>query len=315
MVIAYAATLVWVEPVSSVDGGSIEATRASDEGKEQIRFDPSSCFRDFDTLMTYAPISYDPTSDEPVLSVGYSDPTDQSGGAITLILALYGDGRLVTGKLIPDFAPGPAVHPLVVAHLSDDAVQTTLQQARLLGLFADGKVFVGQGQHEQSVGIITTNTDDHTATISLRGDIGAHDGSLENLCVALFWQPLAYGPQNDGDEAFQLARWMPIDPVVSRNDYEIERLQVVVAAVEAPVAGYRVVDWPLPVPIHAFGEPLGASGYRCAVLAGPEIGLLFSDPYVRRSPSYWRDDGKSYWLSAQALYPGETGCRPAIEHR
>lgn len=221
------------------------------------------------------------------------------------MLAVYGDGRVISQGPIPEIYPGPALPNLQVAKLSPAGMHQLLAAARDAGLFEMG---IDYGQPAVADGSTTT------FTIAADGKVfetsiyflaaeNASDAALSDAQVERRLRVVDFQAKF-GD----LAGWLgeelgPVEP------FEWRALSILIMAGDPPVVDPsgiepRIVDWPL-ADLATLGEvhPQG----RRAVISGADLETV--RPLVQRADAltFWKSGGAVYSLLLRPLLPDETG--------
>ncbi|SDX81051.1 hypothetical protein SAMN05660209_01328 [Geodermatophilus africanus] len=247
-----------------------------------------------------------PVSDGPgrlVLEVAHVGgfTTPEALAARVPLVAVYGDGRVVTPGAQIEIYPPPALPPLQVWRLDAEGVQTVVDRAVTAGV--TGTADLGTPPvADVPATRFTLVTDQGTsvreveALVELPGDSGltpeqqaARDELRGLLEVLTYPEPLgATGPE-------------PFEPTA-------------VAAVVAPWTpppdpGLVQAEAPWPGPALP-GEPLrGGLGLSCVVARGEESGAVLAAAASATTLTPWvAGDGSRWLLMLRPLLPHETGC-------
>ena len=230
------------------------------------------------------------------------------------IFSLFGDGRVIVTGAVPAIYPGPILPPLLERRLTEDGIQRILRAALDSGALDESADWRGAASHVADAGdaVFTLNVEGRSVEVSVyalgmgaEGTFGFSDqeravhealGELANLLAA----PDAWLP-----EAVWVDEW---------HDYRAGALRLVVRNADADPEmsdgiGIRLVPWPLAGDPARFGEPTQMDGWRCGVVAGPEVGIWYAALEAADQLTRWTGGGHRYAVSPRPLLPDEAlGC-------
>lgn len=262
---------------------------------------------------TAATIDHPTGEDELVLLI------EQGGGLVPRemlvtslpLLAVYGDGTVVTQGPIPAIYPGPALPNLRRSTITEAGVQALLEKAGDAGLL-DGNASYGDAPvADGPTTVFRVSARGQTFTTSVYA-LGIGDPP-----------PGASPDERDArqrlsrflNDAQSLTEWLPPDDVTVRDtELQIERLRLVTRPIGPGTATPEIqpgqADWPLPTPLARLGEPYWLPGTRCAVIEGPDLETLLAALRQANSLTEWRSGDQTWTLFPRPLLPHETGCEP-----
>lgn len=260
---------------------------------------------------TTALIDHPTGADEPVLLI------EQGGGLVPRemlmtslpLIAVYGDGTVVTQGPIPAIYPGPALPNLRQSTITESGIQALLARADDAGLLDGDVTYADAPVADGPTTIFRVTAGGRTSTTSVYAlGIGdpPPDASQEERDAR---QRLA----TFLNDATSLLDWLPASDVTLRDaEYEIERLRLVTrptgAANATPEVQPGQTDWPLATPLAVFGEPHWLPETRCAVVDGSDLYMLLPALRQANSLTEWRSDGGTWALFPRPLLPHEGGC-------
>ncbi|WP_448609846.1 hypothetical protein [Geodermatophilus sp. URMC 60] len=227
--------------------------------------------------------------------------TPEAMAARVPLVAVYGDGRVVTPGAQIQVYPPPALPALQVWRLDADGVQTVVDRAVAAGVTGSGDLgsppvadapatrftlVTDEGTTVREVEALFELPEDSGLTPEQQAARGELSGLLDVLSSP---EPLgASGPEPYSAEAVAavVAPWTPpADPALVQPD----------------------VTWPGPA---LPGEPLpGGLGLSCVVARGGDAGAVLAAAATATTLTPWvAGDGSRWLLRLRPLLPHETGC-------
>lgn len=229
--------------------------------------------------------------------------------------SLMGDGRVFTLGAQIEIYPPPALPPLLVRPVEDDAVATIIAEAEAAGLDGPDKNYDYAGVADAGTTVFTY--------------VDAAGATHKISAYALGFEADGMAPGPDGrpmseqdrearaklaklrDKLMDLSSWLPRESLGEDKVYEIEKLRVfakdyAVNNTEEPKQPAK--EWPLTTPIATFGESWGDGRYRCGVIEGADLQAAESDLKSSNQATPWTSAGKQHQLILRPLLPDETGC-------
>lgn len=260
---------------------------------------------------TMIPIDHPTGEDELVLLI------EQSGGLVPRemllsslpLIAVYGDGTVVTQGPIREIYPGPALPNLRQSTITEAGLQALLAKAEQAGLLT-GDASYGDAPV----------ADAPTTIFRVIAGGQTHATSVYALGIA---DPPASASPDEREarlrlntflgEATGLLQWLPSSDVVVRDaEYAIERLQVVSRPASPNPATPEIqpgeADWPLATPLARFGQPYWLPGTRCGVVDGAELAILLPAMRQANNLTLWRSGDETWALFPRPILPHEDGC-------
>lgn len=225
------------------------------------------------------------------------------------LLAVYGDGTVVTQGPVPAIYPGPALPNLRQSTITEAGIQALLAKADGAGLLAGDASYGDAPVADAPTTIfrVTASGQTHTTSVYALGiaDPPASADAAEREARQRLSRFL--------NEATSLLDWLPAGDVTVRDaEYEIERLRLVTRPTGASTATPDVQpgqsDWPLTTPLAEFGEPYWLPVTRCGVVEGDGLDALL--PVLRQANTLteWRSGDATWALFPRPLLPHESGC-------
>ncbi|HMM42746.1 MAG TPA: hypothetical protein PKA95_12660 [Thermomicrobiales bacterium] len=260
---------------------------------------------------TVVTIDHPTGADEVVLLI------EQGGGLVPRemlvtslpLLAVYGDGTVVTQGPVPAIYPGPALPNLRQSTITEAGLQALLAKADEAGLLAGSASYGDAPVADAPTTIfrVTARGETHATAVYALGiaDPPASADPAEREARQRLSAFLS--------DATSLLDWLPASDVVTRDaEYEFERLQIVTRPTGASTATPDVqpgqADWPLATQLAELGEPYWLPDTRCVVIDGADLDTLL--PALRQSNTLteWRSMGGTWALFPRPLLPHEDGC-------
>jgi hypothetical protein len=227
------------------------------------------------------------------------------------LFSLYGDGRVITQG--PEIAiyPPPALPALLERRVSDEGIQAILKAAREAGLQGPDRRFE-----------VLEVTDLPTTTFTVVADGQTHQTAVYGLGELPEYAPVGEREARQELVEFQsqlldLESWLPQGSVSSDRPYEYGRLQVFVVPTSEGGGDYggddqlepSRMDWPLPGPLSAFGEPMpNTPDVRCGMVEGPELKKVLAAAGEASIETRWQSPGGAHLIAFRPLLPGEPAC-------
>ncbi len=239
---------------------------------------------------------------------GFINPT--ANLAALPIVAVYGDGRILTPGPVDAIAPGPLVIPVQVRNVGPAGATSILAAIRTAGL--DKPATGGPGiPGDSGTNIFAVTIDGQTTETRLSengpgvGGPGAPGGGSADPGKAAAFDLL--NRLLDPAETWGAAGAAPttLAPAGYRIYVAPGAPPTDASTAQAPVA------WPLALPLDQFGTPAvpdrGIAGLRQGVVKGADATTL--GPILARATSAtaFTSGGKSYTLWVRALLPDELG--------
>jgi hypothetical protein len=254
-------------------------------------------------------IAHPTGSDEVVLRVAYEGGFIPYEYVLSNIQSwsLFGDGTLIVQGPQIEIYPGPALPSLVSIPISEDGVQAILEAARDAGLMDGDASYGNDCVADAATTVFTTNADGATSVVSAYAlDVGAPTGTCggkddEARAALAGFQAML------GD----LQGWLPQGSVGAERPYDPTELRVYVQPYRGdPELPQDAVEWPLDVPLDAFGEPAldAPTDTRCGVVSGAEFEALFAAAQGANQLTPWTSGGTEYSLILRPLLPDEHAC-------
>ncbi|OGN83425.1 MAG: hypothetical protein A2X23_04700 [Chloroflexi bacterium GWC2_73_18] len=217
------------------------------------------------------------------------------------IFSLFGDGRIVTEGPQIEIYPGPALPNLQQTRISEAGIQRILEAARDAGL-------LGPDAHYDWPGIM----DAPTTTFTVVAGGARHVVSAYALFEGSGGNDARAALRAIYEQLTDFRSWLGAQVVGPDAAYVYDALRITVRPADpsgAPDPGMvNIRDWPLAVPLAAFGTPAAADDVRCGVLSGGDLDGAMADLASSNQLTYWRSGGATYQLGLRPLLPDESGC-------
>ncbi len=227
---------------------------------------------------------------------------------------LTGDGRVFRLGAQIEIFPAPAMPPVNVSQLTDEAVAKIIEEAEKAGLNGPDK------QYKNPL-VMDAGT---TTFVYVDGSGVKHTISAYALDTGGGDAPTPPGQSAEDREAVRklaelqrklgdMSSWLPKDSVGEEKPYRFEALRVFAkpyqkAAGELPPPDQPEKAWPLSATLAAFGAAFEAPATRCGVVDGADLEKLRTPAQESNELTPWTSDGKKYLLIFRPLLPGESGC-------
>jgi hypothetical protein len=219
------------------------------------------------------------------------------------------DGTYVTVGPIDAKAPGPLLPNLVGRSLSEAGRAKIQAEAARLGMLGTKRDFrsvislPGGG-----LGLLQLTGDGGPVTL-----IGEPDSKL--LCIPQFCDPVPGTPEAFGElwrKVVDPVPWLgaelgPETPFVPAA----YALLVGPAPAPDPAAGASIADWPLAVPLAAFGSPLPKGSQRCGIVSGADAEALRPALEGANQQTQWVQDpatSATFGITVRPIIAGEDPC-------
>ena len=224
-------------------------------------------------------------------------------------ISIYGDGRMIVEGPVIEIYPGPALPNLQVRHLTEDAIQAILVEARAAGLLGADASYDYPCVTDLPTTTFTTVAEGQTHTVSAYAlgfdDSGMGGGACEGTDTEARAKLSAFQEQL-GD----LGSFVPEGSVGPEEGFEASEMRVFVLAYRGdPSLPQEGQEWPLPEPLVAFGEPdPNLSDIRCGVVAAEDLSTLMPLAQQANQLTPWTSGGEEYQLLFRPLLPDEHTC-------
>jgi len=213
-------------------------------------------------------------------------------------VVLYADGRMISEGPVDAIYPGAALPNLQVTQLTPSGVAQVLQWAVEAGLVGPDREL---GQPMLDAG--TTN-------VTVVRDGVAH--------VTRIWdiesdEPAIGAVRQFRDVLLDIRSWLPAEAAPQDVPFAWDRLRIVSVPRQPDEMRDQpnLREWPLPEkPLATIGLSIDgeASGYRCAVIDGDDVGLVRPDLLTANELTLWRSAEQTFALVLHPLLPDDEGC-------
>jgi hypothetical protein len=225
--------------------------------------------------------------------------------------SLYGDGTLITTGAQTEIYPQPALPPLLVQHLNEDAVQRILQLAKDAGLLGKDATYSVFGVADAPTTVFTVDADGgrHVVQAYALGFDGGHlpPGHAEARKALVKFE----------HQMTDLDTTLPAGSFDQPRPWDPTGLRLFVTKGDPSTAGptQQPIAWPLDQPLDTFGDPFGTKGQpgsdtRCGTVQGADLETLLPAVQHATQISPWTDAGSTYGIAFRPLLPEESGCPP-----
>jgi hypothetical protein len=219
--------------------------------------------------------------------------------------SLFGDGRLVrTGAQI-EIYPGPALPPLTVTQLTEDAIQAILQAADDAGLLDGDRTLTLDTVADAATTTITVSVDGETHTTSVYA-LGFEGEERPQGMSEEDWRArraIADFAGRVGDLS-----WLPSGSVGEETTFVADELRIFVGPYRGePDLPQEPIDWPL-VGLAAFGDPVEGVDLRCGTVTDGDLTTVMPEAGRANQLTPWRSAGELHAILFRPLLPDESGC-------
>lgn len=225
--------------------------------------------------------------------------------------SLMGDGRVfVLGAQIEIFPP-PALPPLLVRPIEQEAIDKIIAEAKAAGLDGPDKEYRYDLVADAGTTVFTyVDESGKTHKISAYALGFEADGGDAPPGQTAEEREARTKLAKLRDKLLDLSSWLPKESLGEDKVYEIEKLRVFAKTYTAPGEGegtQQPKSWPLDAKLADFGSAFG-DRYRCGVLQGADLDKALPELKMSNTRTPWVSDGKQYELILRPLLPDETGC-------
>jgi hypothetical protein len=247
-----------------------------------------------------SPVQYQP--DDEVLRVSYIGGFVAPNFLLTRlpIIAVYGDGRVLTPAAVDAKYPGPALLPVDLRRISVDNVRKLVSLATAAGVGSAGTDYGTPGVADvpnTRFTVLTAGGKKQTEVYALSATNGLTGGQRQARAKLLALQ----------DKLLDLPKTLGSAAVSAASPYVPTSL--VVFAEAAPDDGTSVpapseLAWPGP----ALPGPATGSGQHCMIVSGDAAKLVLPKAQQANTSTSWTYDGQTWRIAFRALLPAETTC-------
>jgi hypothetical protein len=228
------------------------------------------------------------------------------------MFSLYGDGTLITTGAQTEIYPQPALPPVLVQHLSEDAVQRILELAKEAGLLGKDATYMNGGVADATTTVFTVVADGgrhvvQAYALGFEGGHGLPPGQAEARKALLKFE----------NQMTNLDKVLPAGSFDEPQPWDPTGLRLFVTQGDPSTGGptQQPIAWPLDQPLATFGDQFGAkgqpgSGARCGTVQGADLDTLLPAVQHATQITPWTDGGSTYGISFRPLLPDESGCPP-----
>jgi hypothetical protein len=212
----------------------------------------------------------------------------------TPLLAMYGDGRVITPGAVDATLPGPLIPNLRQRHVTPAEIQKIVAAADAAGLLGPDANYGGPGMPDAPNTVFRTTVAGVTHLINASAEgVGAQSklGDFVNSVVDLSGM---LGRTVADDGPYQPAGYNVFSSVASQPD-----------------ATAPVVTWPLSADPATAGATTLVDGTRCLALKGADLAAFLAAAQTASSGTIWKAPSGEYNVSVRPLYPEESGCAAA----
>ncbi len=230
------------------------------------------------------------------------------------MIAVYGDGRVISPGAQIMIYPGPLLPALQVRTLNPGGMLRLLEQAAEAGLLVPDVTYQANGIADAPTTFFTFTAGGcthHVSAYALMESVSTT--GLDPATIKARAALLAFSSAlND------LATLVGADNLTDGGMYEPTGYRIISreepAGTGATASPVQAVAWPLAVPLATFGKPLypGAPEVRCGAALGADARALAPLFASANTETHWRSGGKTYALRVRPLLPDETGCDDPI---
>jgi len=223
-------------------------------------------------------------------------------------ISIYGDGRMIVEGPMIEIYPGPSLPNLRVSHLSEDAIQAILQQARTAGLLGQDATYDYPCVTDLPTTTFTVTAEGKTHTVSAYalGFTEGAEASADCQGVDAEARTKLYDFQVKlGD----LRSWLPEGSVGQEEPFEPSEMRIYVQPYRGdPELTQEPADWPL-ASLTAFGdEDPNFADLRCGVIGGDDLKVLLPEARTANELTPWTSEGGEFSLIFRPLLPDEHTC-------
>jgi hypothetical protein len=227
------------------------------------------------------------------------------------MIAVYGDGRVITQGPVIAIYPPPALPNLQESRISAEGIQAMLRAAADAGLMDGDVEYRGVDAGDASTTVFTVTANGTTTTVTVDGlELGDLPPGLSQEEIEARQSLRMFRQQ-----AVDYRSLMPPGAILQdEQSYEIERLQlVVVPADEAlvpadPAITPGTMEWPLDTPLSSFGEPYALLNSRCGIVVSNDLDILLPDMQQANQLTQWESAEELFAVYPRPLLPHEDGC-------
>ena len=225
---------------------------------------------------------------------------------------LVGDGRVFGLGAQIEIYPPPALPPLFVRPVTEEAIQGILEAARRAGLFGPDRHYEDPFVADAATTTFTLVAEGRTHVVSAYAlSFPEEEGSREGL-------PPEERRERERLASFRqmvldLEAWLPVGSVGEEAPYTPDRMIVHVREglpnADPDLASQEPVEWPLSIPLAEFAAARSeGSEFGCGTVEGEDLETLM--PLFQRSNRLtpWRSGGEVYQLVLRPLLTDEDGC-------
>jgi hypothetical protein len=226
-------------------------------------------------------------------------------------MSIYGDGRVITRGPQIEIYPGPALPNLLVSRISEDGLQRILAAAAEAGILGRDASYPYPLIADAPTTTFRVNAGGTTSTVSAYALGLGEDTSVLSPEDAAARADLADFAARLGD----LPGWLGRDVASAEAPYDFRAIRIyaqrATPAAQDAEPSPTIVDWPLSIPLAAFGEPFRATAeppMRCGVVEGDDLATIRPALQSANQLTYWRSGGETWSLILRPLLPDEAGC-------
>jgi hypothetical protein len=220
-------------------------------------------------------------------------------------ISIFGDGRMVIEGPQIEIYPGPALPNLQVRQLTEDAIQTILEEARKAGLLGADANYDFPCVADASTTTFTVVADGSTHTVSAYA-LGPEDaGDCPGIDAEARAELFEFQGKLGG-----LDGWLPAGSIGTEEPFTGDEMRVYVGDYRGePDLAQPAVAWPLEAPLQEFGaRDATFADYRCGVVAGEDFEALLEQARTANELTPWTSDGERFALILRPLLPDEHTC-------
>jgi hypothetical protein len=224
-------------------------------------------------------------------------------------ISIYGDGRMIVEGPMIEIYPGPALPNLQVTHLSEDAIQAILQEARTAGLLGEDASYDYPCVADLPTTTFTVSAEGTTHTVSAYA-LGFTEGAEASAdCPGVDAEARAklYDFQVKlGD----LRSWLPAGSIGQAEPFEPSEMRIYVQPYRGdPGLTQPQADWPLARTLETFGDAdPNFADIRCGVIGGDDLRMLMPEARSANELTPWASEGGEFSLIFRPLLPDEHTC-------
>lgn len=224
-------------------------------------------------------------------------------------ISIFGDGRMIIEGPVIEIYPGPALPNLQVRHLTEQAIQAILREARAAGLLGADATYDYPCVADLPTTTFTVAADGRTHTVSAYA-LGFTEAAEESAqCPGVD----AQARQRLYDFQLKIGGldgWLPEGSFGPEQPFEPNEMRVYVLPYRGdPELEQPKVDWPLLPELDRFGEPdTNFTDIRCGVVAGEDLATLMPEARSANELTPWASDSGEFALIFRPLLPDEHTC-------